>query len=244
MGLQLGINEASNIIIKAIKATAENLDKNFYHIHSAPGHQGFLVEIADQTLETKLSVVSKNYDNGDFIFTLNIPYEYFNDDQLSDDDQLGIKPIDHTEVKAEIRCIDLITKTYESWIEEHDVFTSQDLVPLITTAIIKLRKNLKLRIYKEPKASEIAANYINLNFGVYNIVDYPSYFNLTIPISFYNDKKTHIIDSRIGFQNLTGKSKKDICLLRICYLIYLHCTIWLEKYHKQYYNQWRATKGE
>jgi hypothetical protein len=114
MGLQLGINESSNIIINAIKATGENFNKDFYHVHSAPGHQGFFVEIADQTLEAKLSIVSKDYDNGDFVFTLNIPYEYFNDDQLPEDSKLGIKLTDHTEVKAEIRCMNLIAKTYEN----------------------------------------------------------------------------------------------------------------------------------
>ena len=113
MGQQLGINESFKIIMDAIKATGENFDRDFYHIHSAPGNFGFFVEIADQTLAKEISEASKVYSDNDYIFTLNIPYEYFNDDQLPGDTKLGIDAITHIEVKAELRCMALITKTYE-----------------------------------------------------------------------------------------------------------------------------------
>ena len=48
-----------------------------------------------------------------YTFTLNIPYEYFNDDQLPEDANLGIDATTYTEVKAELRCMDLISKTYK-----------------------------------------------------------------------------------------------------------------------------------
>ena len=113
MGQQLGINESSKIIMEAIKATGENFDRDFYHNHSAPGNFGFFVEIADQTLAKEISKVSKDFNSDDFVFTLNIPYEYFNDDPLPGDAKLGIDTITYTDVKAELRCMALIAKTYE-----------------------------------------------------------------------------------------------------------------------------------
>ena len=60
MGQQLGISESSTIIAEAIKATGENFDRNFYHVHSVPGNFGFLVKIADITLEREISRISKD----------------------------------------------------------------------------------------------------------------------------------------------------------------------------------------
>ena len=114
MGQQLGISESSTIIADAIKATGENFDRDFYHVHSAPTNFGFFVEIADRTLTKEISEVSKDYRADDYTFTLNIPYEYFNDDQLPEDAALGLDTITHTEVKAELRCMDLISKTYKN----------------------------------------------------------------------------------------------------------------------------------
>ena len=59
MGPQLGINKSSNIIVSAIKATGENFDRDFYHVHSVPGNLGFFVEIADKTLEREIYNVSR-----------------------------------------------------------------------------------------------------------------------------------------------------------------------------------------
>lgn len=113
MGQQLGINESSKIIMDAIKATGENFDRDFYHDHLVPGSLGFFVTIVDKTLAKEISKVSKDFSGDDFAFTLNIPYEYFNDDQLPVDTKLGIGATTYTEVKAEIRCMTLIAKTYE-----------------------------------------------------------------------------------------------------------------------------------
>ena len=114
MGQQLGISESSKIIGEAIKAAGENFDSDFYHVHLAPENFGFSVEIADITLEREIHKVSKVYNADDYTFTLNIPYEYFNDDQLPEDAALGLDTITHTEVKAELRCMDLISKTYKN----------------------------------------------------------------------------------------------------------------------------------
>ena len=113
MGQQLGISESSTIIADAIKATGENFDRDFYHDHLVPGSFGFSVTIVDKTLAKEISKVSKDFSSDDFAFTLNIPYEYFDDDQLPGDAKLGIDTITHTDVKAELRCMALITKTYE-----------------------------------------------------------------------------------------------------------------------------------
>lgn len=144
MGLQLGINESSNIILDAIKHAGENFNRDFHHVYSTPGHQGFYTEIDDFTLETKLHTISKDYNKDDHVFNLNIPYEYFNDDQLPGDSQLGIKLADHTEVKAEIRCTGLIAKIYGAWIKDHDIFTIDDLKKVINDALDRLRKIKKL----------------------------------------------------------------------------------------------------
>ena len=113
MGQQLGISESSTIIANAIKATGENFDRDFYHDHLVPGSFGFSVTIVDKTLAKEISKVSKDFSGDDFAFTLNIPYEYFDDDPLPGDAKLGIDAITHIEVKAELRCMALITKTYE-----------------------------------------------------------------------------------------------------------------------------------
>lgn len=244
MGLQLGMNESSNIIINAIKATGENFNKDFYHVHSAPGHQGFFVEIADQTLEAKLSVVSKNYDNGDFVFTLNIPYEYFNDDQLPEDNKLGIKLTDHTEVKAEIRCMNLIAKTYENWIEDHEVFTTQDLIKVINEALDKLRKVKKLDLYVHGNKKEIAEKYVVLwltehhtpRTGI-NVFD--GFFQVELHIyDYYTDIGNHVADGLIGESNLRGKSRREVCLLRVAHTIYSACISWLQKKWPDVYNDY------
>ena len=113
MGQQLGMSESSTIIANAIKATGENFDRDFYHDHLVPGSIGFFVTIIDKTLAKEISKVSKDFNSDDFVFTLNIPYEYFNDDQLPGDAKLGIDAATHIEVKAELRCMDLISKTYK-----------------------------------------------------------------------------------------------------------------------------------
>lgn len=113
MGQQLGISESSTIIADAIKATGENFDRVFYHDHLVPGSLGFSVTIVDINLAKEISKVSKDFNDGDFAFTLNIPYEYFNDDPLPGDAKLGIDATAYTEVKAVLRCMALITKTYE-----------------------------------------------------------------------------------------------------------------------------------
>ena len=113
MGQQVRMSESFTIVVDAIKATGENFDRDFYHVHSAPGNLGFFVEIADRTLAKEISKVSKDFSGDDFAFTLNIPYEYFDDDLLPGDAKLGIDTITYTDVKAELRCMALIAKTYE-----------------------------------------------------------------------------------------------------------------------------------
>ena len=114
MGQQLGRSESFTIVVDAIKATGENFDRVFYHDHLVPGNLGFFVTIIDRTLAKEISNVSKVYSDDDYVFTLNIPLEYFNDDQLPEDAKLGLDTITHTEVKAELRCMDLISKTYKN----------------------------------------------------------------------------------------------------------------------------------
>jgi len=244
MGLQLGMNESSNIISLAIKATGENLDRDFYHIHSAPGHQGFFVEIADQTLEGKLSAVSNDYDNGDFVFTLNIPYEYFNDDQLPEDTKLGIKLTDHTEVKAEIRCMGLIAKTHEAWLKDHEVFTTEDLRKVINDALDRLRKIKKLDLMVHGNKGEKAEKYVSLWLTEGHIpATGGSFLDRFFPVElhvydYYIDVGNHVVDELIGETNLRGKSRREVCLLRVAYTIYSECTGWLHNKWPKVFNDY------
>ena len=119
MGQQLGISESFTIIANAIKAAGENFDRDFYHDHLVLVSPGFSVTIVDKTLAKEISKVSKDFSGDDFAFTLNIPYEYFDDDPLPGDAKLGIDASTHIEVKAELRCMDLISKTYKNWIRDH-----------------------------------------------------------------------------------------------------------------------------
>jgi len=244
MGLQLGINESSNIILQAIKATGENFNRDFHHVYSTPGHQGFYTEIDDFTLEMKLHTISKDYNKDDHVFNLNIPYEYFNDDQLPGDTQLGIKLTDHTEVKAEIRCMGLIAKTYEAWIKDHEVFTINDLRKIINDALDRLRKIKKLDLMVRGDKGELAEKYIQIYLTENHIpATEGSALDRFFPVElhiydYYTDVGNHIVDGSIGEANLRGKDRKEICLLRVAYTIYSECMGWLHNKWPKVYNNY------
>ena len=248
MGLQLGVNESSNIILQAIKAAGENFNKAFHHVYSAPGHQGFYTEIDDFTLEIKLHRISDDYNKDDHVFNLNIPYEYFNDDQLPVDTQLGIKLTDHTEVKAEIRCINLITKTYEAWIKDHEVFTTDDLIKVTNSALDKLRKNKKLDFMVRGDKGEKAEKYIQIYLTENHIPatggsSNDRFFSVVLHVyDYYTDVGNHVADSLIGEANLRGKDRDTICLLRVAYLIYSECMRWLHNEWPEVYQKYKDGK--
>lgn len=234
MGQQLGINESFKIIMDAIKATGENFDRDFYHVHSAPGNFGFFVEIADQTLVKEISEASKVYSDSDYIFNLNIPYEYFNDDQLPGDAKLGIDTITYTDVKAELRCMALITKTYENWIKDHEIFTYKDLLKIINEALDKLRKLKKLDLYVHGYKKEITEEYVSLWFTEQHIPraagEEAEFFNVKLQVSdYYTPIGEHKADSSIGESNLRKMSRKEACLLRVAHTIYSAYLDWIKQ---------------
>ena len=243
MGQQLGINESSNIIASAIKATGENFDRDFYHVHSVPGNLGFFVEIADKTLEREIYEVSKAYNADDYIFTLNIPYEYFNDDQLPEDANLGIDATTYTEVKAELRCMDLIKKTYENWIRDHWVFITKDLIRIINEAIDKLRKLKKLDLAFHSYKNEITEKYASIWLMERHIPrvagEEAEFFNVTLQVSdYYTPIGEHEADSAIGESKLRKISKKEICLLRVAHTIYSTYLSWIKQNWPDVYNDY------
>ena len=243
MGQQLGINESSNIIAEAIKATGENFNRDFYHVHSVPGNFGFFVEIADKTLEKEIYRISKAYNTDDYIFTLNIPYEYFNDDQLPEDANLGIDTITHTEVKAELRCMDLIKKTYETWIKDHNIFTYKDLIKIINEAIDKLQKLKKLDLYFHGYKKEITEKYVSVWLTERHVPrvfgEEAEFFNVKLYASdYYNTIGDHKADSAIGESKLRKISKKEICLLRVAYTIYSTYLNWIKQNWPDVYNDY------
>ena len=243
MGQQLGINESSNIIAEAIKATGENFNRDFYHVHSVPGNFGFFVEIADKTLEKEIYRISKAYNTDDYIFTLNIPYEYFNDDQLPEDAALGLDTITHTEVKAELRCMDLIKKTYETWIKDHKVFTFGDLIKIINEATEKLRKLKKLDFYFHGYKKEVTEKYVSIWLMEQHIPrvagEETEFFNVTLYVSdYYTAIGEHKADSAIGESKLHKISKKEICLLRVAHTIYSAYLNWIKQNWPDVYNDY------
>ena len=247
MGQQLGINESSNIIAEAIKATGENFNRDFYHVHSVPGNFGFFVEIADKTLEREIYKISKAYNTDDYIFTLNIPYEYFNDDQLPEDANLGIDATTHIEVKAELRCMDLIKKTYETWIKDHWVFITKDLIRIINEAIDKLRKLKKLDLYVHGYKKEITEEYVSLWLTERHIPrvagEEAEFFNVTLQVSdYYTPVGKYKADSAIGESKLHKISKKEICLLRVAHTIYSAYLNWIKQKWPDVYNDYIGGK--
>lgn len=247
MGQQLGINESSNIIASAIKATGENFNRYFYHVHSVPGNFGFLVKIADIALEREISKVSKAYNTDDYIFTLNIPYEYFNDDQLPEDAALGLDTITYTDVKAELRCMDLISKTYKNWIASHGLFTYKDLIKIINEAINKLRKLKKLDLAFHGYKKEITEEYVSLWLTERHIPrvagEEAEFFNVTLQVSdYYTPIGEHEVDSLIGESKLHNRSKKEICLLRVAHTIYSAYLNWIKQNWPDVYNDYIGGK--
>ena len=243
MGQQLGINESSNIIASAIKATGENFNRDFYHVHSVPGNFGFFVEIADKTLEREIYRISKAYSDDDYIFTLNIPNEYFNDDQLPEDANLGIDATTYTEVKAELRCMALIKKTYETWIKDHKVFTFGDLIKIINEATEKLRKLKKLDFYFHGYKKEVTEKYVSIWLMEQHIPRVPGeeaeFFNVTLYVSdYYTAIGEHKADSTIGESKLRKISKKEICLLRVAHTIYSAYIDWIKQNWPDVYNDY------
>ena len=243
MGPQLGINESFNIIASAIKATGENFDRDFYHVHSVPGNFGFFVEIADKTLEREIYKVSKAYNTDDYIFTLNIPYEYFNDDQLPEDANIGVDATTYTEVKAELRCMALIKKTYEKWIKDHKVFTFEDLIKIINEAVDKLQKLKKLDLAFHSYKNEITEKYASIWLMERHIPrvagEEAEFFNVTLYVSdYYNAIGEHKADSAIGESNLRKMNKKEVCLLRVAHTIYSTYLNWIKQNWPNVYNDY------
>ena len=243
MGQQLGISESSTIIAEAIKATGENFDRVFYHDHLVPGNLGFFVTIIDRTLAKEISKVSKDFSSNDFAFTLNIPYEYFDDDPLPGDDKLGIDAITHIEVKAELRCMALIAKTYEKWIKDNKIFTIKDLLKIINEAVDKLKKLKKLDLAFHGYKNEITEKYASIwlmerhiprGFG-----EEAEFFNVTLQVSdYYTPIGEHEADSSIGENNLWKMSRKDACLLRVAHVIYSAYLNWIKQNWPDVYNDY------
>ena len=234
MGQQLGRSESFTIIVDAIKATGENFDRVFYHDQLVPESLGFSVTIVDINLAKEISKVSKNFNDDDFAFTLNIPYKYFNDDPLPGDAKLGIDSTTHIEVKAELRCMALIAKTYEKWIKDNKVFTCWDLLKIINEAIDKLKKLKKLAFYFHGYKKEITEEHVSVWLAERHVPrvagEEAEFFNVALQISdYYTPIGEHEADSSIGVINLRKMSRKEVCLLRVAHTIYSAYLDWTKQ---------------
>ena len=184
--------------------------------------------------EKEIYRISKAYNTDDYIFTLNIPYEYFSDDQLPEDTNLGIDATTYTEVKAELRCMDLIKKTYETWIKDHKVFTFGDLIKIINEATEKLRKLKKLDFYFHGYKKEVTEKYVSIWLMEQHIPRVPGeeaeFFNVTLYVSdYYTAIGEHKADSAIGESKLRKMSRKEACLLRVAHTIYSAYLDWIKQ---------------
>ena len=222
MGYQMQIHEASDTIMSAMRLAGENLNTDFSHVYSKPGNQGFYVEIADLNIKRKTgSGIS-----ADWSFSLNIPYDYFNDAELNIDNRLGINLSDAVDVKAEIRCMDLITKTYEKWLPDHDVFTIKELIDIIRQAQIKLEKIKHISFSVAGNKKEIAEKYAEFWFTESHIPQgQGSFTDRFFPVNFslqdyFAPVGSHWVDLIVGKQVLEKKNKYDVCLLRVAYVLY------------------------
>ena len=248
MGLQLGMKESSDVILRAINMVGDNLGcYNFHHRYSALGNQGFYTEIDNLDIAFKLEKISPDYLPEDHIFSLNIPYEYFNDNALPIDKTLNISPADHLEVKAEIRCMDAITNAYKMWEKSHQIFTTKDLIEIIRQAQIKLEKVKNINFAVAGNKKEIAEKYVEFWFtensipqtgGTFTDRFFPVNFNIAM---YYDDVGNNTIDGLIGESKLRGKSRKDICLLRVTYLLYIEFSGWLHNKWPAIYNRFKGT---
>ena len=241
MGQQLGISESSTIIAEAIKATGENFDRDFYHDHLVPGSLGFFVTIVDKTLAKEISKVSKDFSGDDF--TLNIPYEYFNDDQLPGDAKLGIDATTYTEVKAELRCMALIAKTYEKWIKDNKIFTYGDLIKIINEALDKLRKLKKLDLSCHGNKTKVTEKDVSLWLTEWHVPrvagEEAEFFNVILQVSdYYTPIGEHEADNSIGENNLRKMNRKEVCLLRVAHTIYSTYIDWIKQNWPDVYNDY------
>lgn len=230
MSYQLSMNESSNIITDSIKWVSENLNRHLTHTYSKPANQGFYVEISDFDLEVELNKLTKDYYKDDHTFTLNIPYEYFNEDALPEDSKYGVTVSDNVETKATIRCMELITRTYQEWIKTHEPFSTKDLQKIINQALEKLRTNKHIDLNVRGNGNEFAEKYINIWFtwailpsavGINSNNDH-RWFGVTFTLAdYFDDVGNNSVDGLIGESYLYRlKDKKSICLLRITYILY------------------------
>lgn len=251
--MQLSMNKSWDIIRDAIKHAGENLDVELHHTYSTPGHQGFYVEISDFTVAKKLNDLTDDYYKDDHTFNLNIPYDFFNDSEIPNlDNRLGIKASDATEVKAELRCMDAIQKTWERWIPDHEVFTTKDLQNIVNEALDRLWKNKKLDINVRGNGNEFAEKYIYIHFTWANLESWlisrgsPSkalFFDITFTLKeYYDDVGNNAVDGLIGESILRGKNRHDICLLRVAYLIYAEAIGFVKNNYPGFYARYK--RGE
>ena len=153
---------------------------------------------------------------------------------MPEDAALGIDAITHTEVKAELRCMDLISKTYKNWIASHGLFTYKDLIKIINEAINKLRKLKKLDLsfhgYKTKITEKDASLWLTEQHIPRVAGEEAEFFNVLLQVSdYYTPIGKHGVDSLIGESKLHNKSKREVCLLRVTYTIYSAYLNWIKQ---------------
>lgn len=249
---QLSINDSWKAIQDAIRYAGENLNIELHHVYSTPGNQGFYVEISDFTVAKKLNAITDDYYKEDHTFNINIPYDYFSDAILPIDQKYGIAASDYIDTKAELRCMNLIQETWKNWIQDHDVFTTKDLQNIVNEALDKLWKNKKLDINVKGSGNEFAEKYIHIHFTWANLESWlisrgsPSkalFFDVTFTLKeYYDDVGKNAVDGLVGEHVLRGKTRHDICLLRVAYLIYAEAIGFVKNNYPGFYAKYK--RGE
>ena len=222
----LNTKEIFDVIYSALRHEGENLDVTFHHKHSAPGNQG----------------IHTTFEYNGQIFSVNFPYVYFDSDRLQYmDDDIGIQDTDDVEVKAELRCMYLIRETCKK-----DIIDGEGLVKYINEAILRVNKNFGLQIRVRADRREIAAKYVDLYFTsdlLPKISDHEKdrYTYIIFRTSdYYNEVGMNNEDEYIGIDKLKGRSRHDVCVLRIALVIYMGITNWLQAAWPEVYKRFKA----
>lgn len=114
----------------------------------------------------------------------------------------------------------------------------------INEALDKLRKIKKLDLMVHGNKGEETEKYIIIYLteghiphtgGEFSDRFFPSELHV---YDYYTDVGNHIIDGLIGEANLRGKNRKEVCLLRVAYIIYSECLGWLHIKWPKVYNDY------
>ena len=148
------------------------------------------------------------------------------------DSALGISAGASANLIIETRCAAHIIDAYKKWAKDNSAFTAQDLMKIVEKAIVKLRETKHINLRIRGGEAEIADKYVSAYFTEGHVPGdgnasrdfFLAEFSLD---DYFAEVGKYIYDERIGKNRLNGKSKEDVCLLRVAFNLYLIFVDWL-----------------